>query len=418
VTAKDAVRAGKRRLVSAILRPLFRRANRKLVEVGALDETVIRKVLVLRPNHRLGNQVLITPLLVELEQALPDARVDVLAGSSARQLLASFRGVCEVHAVPNHVARYPLRTIRLVRRMRKASYDLVIDCGLDSHSSRLFITWLSPKRALGIPDAQLPGPRTWESVLAEAPPHMAQLPVFLLREAFGIRSQREPHGYPQLTLRLTRAEKQTGLRLISHLAGTPDDAKPWVCLFAHATGAKCFARSWWQRFVAALQALVPDVRFVEIVPPDGPSRLGEQFPIFQTKNLRELASVLSAMLCVVSADCGVMHLASASGVTVIGLFSATSASVYRPYGNDSCAIDTRDGEPEDIAYAAARVLVFSKRRAQCGGSHASADVIVAASHRVDASGAAAATEHPGVPGDRSQAVTGSDGNPLDAALIA
>jgi ADP-heptose:LPS heptosyltransferase len=45
-----------------------------------------------------------------------------------------------------------------------------------------------------------------------------------------------------------------------------------------------------------------------------------------------------------------MHLAAASGVTTIGLFSASDPSRYAPYGNNNRAIVTIGRAPQDVAH--------------------------------------------------------------------
>lgn len=44
-----------------------------------MDQNTIRKILICRPNHRLGNMLLVTPLVQELERDFPNAKIDVFA---------------------------------------------------------------------------------------------------------------------------------------------------------------------------------------------------------------------------------------------------------------------------------------------------------------------------------------------------
>src|SRR5690348_597710 len=48
---------------ASILRRRFRRVGHALCEPGGLPQAGIHRVLVCRPNHRLGNSVLISPLI-------------------------------------------------------------------------------------------------------------------------------------------------------------------------------------------------------------------------------------------------------------------------------------------------------------------------------------------------------------------
>jgi ADP-heptose:LPS heptosyltransferase len=50
----------------------------------------------------------------------------------------------------------------------------------------------------------------------------------------------------------------------------------------------------------------------------------------------------------ISADCGIMHLASASHIPVLGLFKFDNIEKYRPYGYNSTGIRTQDLNIDDI----------------------------------------------------------------------
>lgn len=55
--------------------------------------SAIRSILVVRPNVRLGNNLLLTPLLAELEQKFPLARIDILSAcQDAPAISPAFRG--------------------------------------------------------------------------------------------------------------------------------------------------------------------------------------------------------------------------------------------------------------------------------------------------------------------------------------
>ncbi len=50
----------------------------------------------------------------------------------------------------------------------------------------------------------------------------------------------------------------------------------------------------------------------------------------------------------IGADGGMMHLAHASNVTTIGLFSVTEPEFYGVYGGDNISIDTKHKDAEYI----------------------------------------------------------------------
>jgi ADP-heptose:LPS heptosyltransferase len=59
--------------------------------------------------------------------------------------------------------------------------------------------------------------------------------------------------------------------------------------------------------------------------------------------------VLSGLAVYISADCGIMHLACASDVPTMGIFTTTSASEWGPYGPGRHVIAGYEKSPEEIA---------------------------------------------------------------------
>jgi ADP-heptose:LPS heptosyltransferase len=61
---------------------------------------------------------------------------------------------------------------------------------------------------------------------------------------------------------------------------------------------------------------------------------------FYSKDIREIASVITNASLFIAADSGIMHLASASKSTTIGLFSGGREFLYKPYRNGSFSFNT------------------------------------------------------------------------------
>lgn len=351
----DALR---RRLLRAPLRRYCRATEESMRRTEPVATSAIRRILVCRPNHRLGNQVMLTPLIAELERAFPVATIDIIvAGDMGRDLFQSFRQVVNVYRLPRRMVRHPVATLRTILRIRRAHYDLAIDPCEASQSGRLLLSVSCASRVIGIP-AKSPNGDSNEPVLdGEAPLHMAQWPVFLLRNALR-DATRSGTPYPLMTIGLNETECKQGREAIDLLVPTESDsdARILVGVFADATGAKRHEQAWWLRFFDELKAQHAEYTIVEIAPPDGHSRLSSRFPIFSSPNPRIVAAVISSMACFICADGGVMHLASASGTPTIGLFSVTTAASYAPYGGHNVSIETDGKTPEAVAQTAMSVI--------------------------------------------------------------
>ena len=126
-----------------------------------------------------------------------------------------------------------------------------------------------------------------------------------------------------------------------------------VAIFPNATGAKCYSESWWNQFVDTFQSLCPQVHLVDLLAAHGRSQLGSRPTPFYSQNLRRLAAMIACMDGFISADCGVMHLAAASGTPTLGLFSATDPAKYAPCGGANAGLDTRGKHVVAVATAAA-----------------------------------------------------------------
>jgi hypothetical protein len=95
---------------------------------------------------------------------------------------------------------------------------------------------------------------------------------------------------------------------------------------------------------------------IEFLADDDQSRLGDVYPTLYLSNPRKLAAVIAQVDCFVSADCGVMHLAVASGAATVGLFSVTDRGTNEPYGTNNHGVHTLAKEPEGVARIVVRKI--------------------------------------------------------------
>jgi ADP-heptose:LPS heptosyltransferase len=331
----------------------------------------VSRILVIRPNHRLGNNVLLTPLLAELEMLFPGAEVEVLTGGgAAKQVFAGFKRVTAVHAFPNWSFIRPHTVFAILQRIRKARYDLAIDASVRSRSGRFLLGLVTARYRVGYAwgvswrDRCLSHP----VVRGGEPPHMAQTAAYLVRAALS-RELCLPDsidGPPLLDVRVSTGERAEARALLSRvLAGSggsavgdaaTDASRMLVSLYPFATAAKNYPEQWWLQVAAGLRALSPNIDVIEIVPGDGRARLQGEVPALYSTRIRELAAVIAQSRLFVSGDCGVMHLGSAAGAQVLGLFKVTDPSVYAPYGRGSEGFKADDADPAAVVRRAGELL--------------------------------------------------------------
>jgi ADP-heptose:LPS heptosyltransferase len=308
---------------------------------GMLPTTGIHRILVLRPNHRLGNVLLVGPLLADLERLYPGAEIDIVAaGTAAHVVFSTYPTVRHIIGLHQRMARHVPATARLLHRLRAVTYDLAIDAGAGSQSGRLLLAMARARYKIGTTG------RTGDDIAF--PAHLALRPVHALRRAYAGDAS---GAWPVMDIRLTEEERRKGHGILGKVLGSqrPSGDSPVVAIFANATGDKCYGDTWWAQFIQALTERYDNVCIVEVVAAHAVSQLNSRHATFYSRDLRKMASVIAAADVFVSADCGVMHLAAASGTRTFGLFSVTDRIKYAPYGRGNVAIDNQDRDPATAA---------------------------------------------------------------------
>ena len=330
----------------------------------------IYRILVCRPNHRLGNMLLLTPLIAELERTYPGAEIDILAeGGIATEVFGTFFSVKNIYCLPRRGFKHPWTFLSLLLGIRKTRYDLIVDPCLGSNFSRAMTKFLTGRYKLGFDDRVAGSGLTHAVPHSVAMRHMAKRAINLVRWVHA-RADDDADNFPCMDIRLTANEREQGRGM---LAGMLSDsaARPRVGIFANATGAKRYPQAWWREFIAALMEAIPQADVVEIVPMHGHSMLDSAWPAYYTSDIRRMGAVMAAVDLLISADCGVMHLAVASSVPTAGLFCVTDPAVYAPYGHDGGALQTNDLSAREsarrIVEAYGEVLA---RASVAGASHA------------------------------------------------
>ena len=282
-------------------------------------------------------EMLVSALLVELANLYPGAEIDVVsAGVAGAALFADRFQVHRVFSVPRKIARHVWSTLRLLGEIHHCRYDVAIDACNGSQSGRLLLAWVNARYKVGFAEDQERGAQAG----LISPEHLAQRSVFLLRTAYA------GHAIgpcPRLDVELSDAEKLRARQALAAVLGkAPGQVRSCrvIGVFSNATGAKLYDVPWWSQFISTFQALQPDVQLVDLVAEQGQTQLRGDFPPYYTRNLRHFAAMIATMDGFISADCGVMHLAVASGTPTLGLFSVTSPAKYGPYGAGNTAVDT------------------------------------------------------------------------------
>jgi heptosyltransferase-3 len=286
------------------------------------------KVLVVRPNHRLGNLLLITPLLQEIETILPNSKIDLFVkGNLGQDVFANFDKVNRLIQLPKKPFGDLLGYIKSWLSIRSCNYTLVINV-INSSSSGRLSTRFSKGRLKYYGD---------ENVEEEA--HMAKYPVYGLRRFLsesGIPVA-DHDDVPNLDIKLSVEEVVHGKKLLDELVRNENKT---IGLFTYATGDKIYPKEWWEELYSRLLEDFHDYNIIEVLPVENCSQIEFKAPTFFNEKVRIVGSLVANLDLFIAADSGMMHLGGAVQATTIGLFKVTNPKSYEPYSGRSLAIDT------------------------------------------------------------------------------
>ncbi|KAF2511890.1 glycosyltransferase family 9 protein [Flavobacterium foetidum] len=345
---------GNLKKVNMVRRSLMRNltkniGNANALKSGSIDTSKIKKVLICRPNGRLGNLLLITPLIQEVSKTFPDCTIDLFVkGTLAPIVFERYGNIDKIIDLPKKPFKELLKYIKVWTLIRRQNYDLVLNVDQNSSSGRLAVQFSTAKYKFF---GDLP-----ENVQLDFNDydHIAKYPVYNFRyflSQFGIEDKKEPIAL--LDLKLSEAEKANGKKILNDII---DPDKRTIAIFTFATGEKCYCESWWADFYNALKNDFQDYNIFEVLPVENVSQISFEAPSFYSKDVREIGSVLANVDVFVGADSGIMHLASASKAPTVGLFSVSSLKKYHPYGNGSVGLDTNTLKVPDYVKAIKTIL--------------------------------------------------------------
>lgn len=291
------------------------------------------RILVRTPNW-LGDAVMALPAISALEKAYPRASLTLLVHRRVAGLYGLEKRWEEVIAYdPQGIHRGVKGTARLVRDLRKRHYDLAVV--FPNSFSSAWIGFLArAKHRVGynaegrgrLLTIHLPLPKDYRKK------HLSESYLDLVR-AIGVEAK---VSAPRIALNpevkqegeafLQEAGLPKGSKVIELGPGaTYGEAKRWDPERFAEVGRELGAKGYWLVLLGVKEEKALCDRIREGIGEKAVSLAGKT-------DLRLLAGVLSQCEGFVSNDTGVMHLAAAIGVPVVGLFGSTSSEWTRPLG--------------------------------------------------------------------------------------
>lgn len=282
-----------------------------------LRREAIEKILLVRPNFRMGDSILATPAVWLFRKNFPRARIDFVGSPMSRALFQNL-------PIDHHyeiTRRFPDASwsyFSLIARLRRVGYDLAVDVSGSQSAMGAFVVGFSGARVR----AGLRGKRDrWFNVRVPRPAERNKyrtLPQVVA--ALGLDSE---EIFPSLVL--SEAEKAEGRRRVEAALGA--GAGPVVGIF---TGGRASRQKRWpaENFLQVAKALSrPELRIVFFVGPEEKNlieffraHLGNGVPVLFEPSVRGFAAMVARSDLFVTCDSGPMHLACALGVRTAAIF--------------------------------------------------------------------------------------------------
>jgi heptosyltransferase III len=277
----------------------------------------VRRVLLVRIDDRVGEALLLTPLLSALKAWKPEVRVDALVHARTRRVLEGHPLLDGLYPLDRRALFLGPLAPGILTAVDKGPWDVVVDCG----------NWEVPSVTSALVARLLAGP----SVLLSP----AVWPTRLLSDV------------PVPPLRDSRSEVAQRLHLLSPLLGSPTPAlpsfrtpraplslRPLLAELQSRPSAIVLpgGRLGWRRipsdvFAAAARALLASGRVPFVA--YGPGEEGLAEAVVQAApgavlgpptDLDGLAAILAAAGCTICNNSGPLHLSVAVGAPTLGLF--------------------------------------------------------------------------------------------------
>lgn len=324
---------GINRFRRSLLRKMTQDIGRSNVQFINLEDIKFTKILVSRPNHRLGNLLLLTPLIQEISDVFPNSEIDIFVkGSVAPIIFKNYKNVNQIIQLPKKPFSNIFQYIQVWASLRKNKYDLVINANHVSSSGKLSTLFAKSRfKFFGDFDEHL-------SAKHNDYEHNAKCTIYNFRAyltKLGIEHKNS--DFPAINIKLDKDEKQSGHEILKKIVNNNNKT---ICLFTNATGDKCYSELWWNEFYEKIKIEFPNYNIIELLPVENISKLGFKIPHFYSKDIREMGALIANTTLFIAADSGVMHLASSSETPTVGLFSVTNETFYGPYNKGSFSVNT------------------------------------------------------------------------------
>lgn len=328
--------------VGSALSPLGRRALQVALDrvlpiednVALADVGEVRRILLVRPNFRLGNALVTSPLIEALHARFPGAAIDYLGGEGTLGVLDHLQLDERIAMSRGFVAR-PWGFVALFVRLRRRRYDLAVEGAMGSFSGGLYTFLSGARHRMGVPR------RNERFLDVRLPPtpvaHAYDGPVAFAAHLGVVCADRPAYVVAPAEARAA-TEILVGLGLHDRVT-----CAPYAVLFVGGHGRKRWPVARWAELATELHAA--GGRLVICAGPEEVASIaalraaiGPEVPVLEPQPIRTFAALLAAAALVVTPDSGPMHLAAAVGAPVVSVLASRGSTFFGPRGRHDVAL--------------------------------------------------------------------------------
>jgi heptosyltransferase-3 len=289
------------------------------VSVETLDG--VERILLVRPNFRLGNALISARLIEAFANGRPDITVDYL-GTDTTQSLFKGMPLGRYHALSRSMLLRPWRLVVLWSALRRRHYDLVIQVADSSFTGWLCTQLAGARQSVG-KRGKLASSYHW--VMNEPCRHAYDLPASIAT----------PLHLPCKAAPWLQIEADERARAAHRLTNIPGRGATPVGVFIGGHLDKRLPLAFWQALFTALNAR--RLPFLVLAGPEEQDacraltpHLGDWGTAAPLMPLREFAACISLLPRLITPDTGPMHMAAALGIPVIALLSVPMSQRFAP----------------------------------------------------------------------------------------
>lgn len=327
-----------------ILLRFFLKGSREKYE--RIDPSVVKKILVVRQDDRIGNLILTSPFLSALRKFFPHARISYLASEKFHTLFHNSNLVDEILIAEKRKYIYnPFSFLSFILKIRGGKCDLGFDLSDENEFSlnNSFITYLSKaqyrvghkKRYSDLfLNIEIPKP--------DKPRHVIDMHLDLLRFLKGDFKSFE------LNLNISEKSKNTINEYLGSKDVSQDDFLVGINLGARAE------KRWELSNFEAVASWVKDKLNLKLIIIHGSEEKNlieqlrkssrDRFLIADIFPLSLLPALLKRCDLLISGDSGVMHLSVSVGTPTLAIFLDSDPVKYGPRGEKHQILLTENGE--------------------------------------------------------------------------